>query len=341
MTLKPCRPGVRARTARAGALFACLGWFITLGTASVTALAQETWPAKQAIKIIAPYPPAGTTDVLARVLAQKLGETLGQTVLVENRPGAGGNIGQEFAAKAAPDGYTFVLTANPALNTNMFLYKRLGYDPNRDYAPISLVATAGSVLVVHPSVPAKNINELVALAKARPGKMNFGSGGRGTPAHVLGEVFKAGNGLDIVHVPYKGTIQSVTDLVAGQLDMVFSDMVPAVPQIKAGKLRALGVTSPQRAPALPEVPTFAEQGYTKQMPQGWWAILAPRGTAPAIIERMNAELGRIVKLTEIQGLYVSLGMFPAHSTPEAIMERARAEAPEMGKILKAAGVEPE
>ena len=206
---------------------------VTLAAAPLGALAQGAWPNKP-IKFIAPYPPGGTTDVLCRLLAIKLGESLGQPLTVENRPGAGGNIGQEMAAKAAPDGYTIVLTANPALNTNAHLYKRLGYDPFNDYAPVSLVATAGSVLTVHPSVPAKNIAELIALAKAKPGKMNYGSGGRGTPAHVLGEVFKTQVGIDIVHVPYKGTIQSVTDLVAGQLDMVFADMVPAVATSETG-----------------------------------------------------------------------------------------------------------
>jgi tripartite-type tricarboxylate transporter receptor subunit TctC len=318
----------------------CAAVAAALVCAGAPALAQDAYPNKP-IHFIAPYPPGGTTDVLARVLAIKLGESLGQTLAVENHPGAGGNIGQEIAAKAAPDGYTLVLTANPALNTNKFLYKRLGYDPFNDYAPISLVATAGSVLVVHPKVAATNISELIALAKANPGKLNFGSGGRGTPAHVLGEVFKSITGVNIVHVPYKGTVQSVTDLVAGQLDIVFSDMVPAVPQIKAGKLRALAVTSPQRSPILPEVPTFAESGIAKPMPQGWWAILAPKGTPPAIINRINADLGRIVRQKDIEDRYTSLGIFTAHSTPGEVMERAKAEAPEMGRILKAAGVEPE
>jgi tripartite-type tricarboxylate transporter receptor subunit TctC len=304
------------------------------------AAAQDSYPNK-VIRFIAPYPPGGTTDVLARVLAHKLGETLGQTLAVENHPGAGGNIGQEIAAKAAPDGYTLVLAANPALNTNMFLYKRLGYDPFNDFAAIALVATAGSVLVVHPSVPARNMNELIALAKAKPGKLNFGSGGRGTPAHVLGEVFKSITGIDIVHVPYKGTISAVTDLVAGQIEMVFSDMVPAVPQIKAGKLRALAVTSPRRPPILPDVPTFAESGIAKPMPQGWWAILAPKGTPPSIINRINADLGRILKQKDVEAYYTNLGLFTAYSKPGEVMERARAEAQEMGKVLKAAGVEPE
>lgn len=323
-------PAIRALAACAAALALC---------AAPAALAQN-YPTKT-IKFIAPYPPGGTTDVLARVLAQKLGESLGQTLAVENHPGAGGNIGQELAAKSPPDGYTLVLTANPALQTNQFLYKRLGFDPFNDYAPISIVATAGSVVVVHPNVPAKNLNELISIAKASPGKYNFGSGGRGTPAHVLGEVFKSITGVNIVHVPYKGTIQAVTDLVAGQVDIVFSDMVPAVPQIKGGKLRALAVTTEKRSPILPDVPTFAESGVTTPMPQGWWAVLAPKGTPPAIINRLNGELAKVLKMKDVEDRYVGLGIVVATSKPEDVIARARAEAPEMGRILKAAGVEPE
>jgi len=318
----------------------CLGVAAALALPAAPALAQGAYPNKP-IKMVAPYPPGGTTDVLSRVLAQKMGESLGQTITVENRPGASGNIGQEFAAKAAPDGYTLVLTSSPALTTNVHLYKRLGFDPFNDYAPIALVASAGSVLVVHPNVAAKTVPELIALAKAQPGKLNFGSGGRGTPAHVLGEMFKSITGVNIVHVPYKGTIQSVTDLVAGQLEMVFSDMVPAVPQIKGGKLRAIGVTSEQRSAILPEVPTFTEQGISAPFPQNWWAILAPKGTPPAIVNRINADLARILKMKDVEEKYNGLGLAAIHSTPEQVMVRAKAEMPEMGKILKAAGVEPE
>lgn len=318
-----------------GVLAACAA--VALCSAPVLA---QNYPAKP-IKFIAPYPPGGTTDVLARVLAQKMGELLGQPLAVENHPGAGGNIGQELAAKSAPDGYTLVLTANPALNTNQFLYKRLGYDPFNDYAPISLVASAGSVVVVNPKVQAKTLGELIALAKAKPGTLNFGSGGRGTPAHVLGEVFKSITGVNIVHVPYKGTIQAVTDLVAGQVDIVFSDMVPAVPQIKGGNLRALAVTTEKRSPILPEVPTFVEAGVTKPMPQGWWAVMAPKGTPAPIVTQLHDNLVKVLAMKDVQDRYVSLGIVPISSKPEDVIARAKAEAPEMGKILKAAGVEPE
>ena len=311
-----------------------------LALAAAPALAQDVYPSKP-IRFIAPFPPGGTTDVLSRILAQKLTDSLGRQVLVDNRPGAGGNIGHEVAAKTAPDGYTLLMSSNAALVTNPHLYKRLGFDPLNDFSPISVVAKAGPVLVVHPSVPARSVKELIALAKARPGKLNFGSGGKGTPAHVAGEIFKAATAITIIHVPYKGGILAVTDLVAGQIDMVFSDMVPAVPQIKAGRLRALAVASEQRSPALPDVPTMIEAGMQEPIPETWWAMIAPKSTPPAIINRLNAELAQIMKLPDVQERYAGLGIFTAHTTPERVMELVKLEAPQIGKVLKAAGVEPD
>jgi len=304
------------------------------------AFAQDAYPTKP-IRFIAPFPAGGTTDVLSRILAQKLTDSLGRQVVVDNRAGAGGNIGHEIAAKTAPDGYTLLMSSNAALVTNPHLYKRLGFDPLNDFSPISVVAKAGPVLVVHPSVPARSVKELVALAKARPGQLNFGSGGRGTPAHIAGEIFKAATGINIIHVPYKGGILAVTDLVGGQIAMVFSDMVPAVPQIKGGKLRALAVTSEQRSPALPDVPTMIEAGVTEPIPETWWAMLAPRSTPAAIINRLNADLAQIMKLSDVQEKYAGLGVSTVHTTPERVLELVRVEAPKMGKVLKAAGVEPD
>ena len=313
---------------------------LLLGFTAALALAQDAYPSKP-IRFIAPFPPGGTTDVLSRILAQKLTDSLGRQVVVDNRPGAGGNIGHEVAAKTAPDGYTLLMSSNAALVTNPHLYKRLGFDPLNDFSPVSVVAKAGPVLVIHPSVPARNVNELIALAKARPGQLNFGSGGKGTPAHVAGEIFKAATRINIVHVPYKGGIVAVTDLVAGQIDMVFSDMVPAVPQIKAGRLRALAVASEQRSPALPDVPTMIEAGMQEPIPETWWAMIAPKSTPPAIINRLNAELAQIMKLPDVQVRYAGLGIFTAHTTPERVMELVKLEAPQIGKVLKAAGVEPD
>ena len=311
-----------------------------LGTAAPILLAQGTYPVKP-IRLIAPFPPGGTTDVLCRLVAQKLTDALGRQVVVENRPGAGGNIGHEYAARAAPDGYTLLLSATGALVTNQFLYKRLGFDPQNDFAPVSLVATSGPVLVVHPSVPARSVRELIVLAKARPGQLNYGSGGRGTTAHIVGEVFKTATAVNIVHVPYKGGGMAVTDLVAGQIEMSFADMVPSVPHIKSGRLRALAVTSEQRSPALPELPTMAEAGVKEPFPQTWWAITAPKGTPAAIISRINAELAQIMKQPDLREKYTGLGLFPVHTTPERVLELVKLGAPQMQRILRAAGVEPE
>lgn len=300
----------------------------------------QTYPAKL-IRMIAPFPPGGTTDVLCRVVAQRLTDALGRQVIVENRPGASGGIGHEVAARAAPDGYTLLLTAKAALVVNPYLYKRLGYDPLNDFAPVSLVATAGPVLVVHPAVPAKNVRELIALAQARPGQLNFGSGGRGTTAHIIGEVFKTVGKVNIVHVPYKGGILAVMDLVAGQIDLSFSDMVPAVPQVKSGRLRALAVTTAKRSPTLPEVPTMAEAGVKEPFPQQWWAVAAPKGTPRPIIDRINTAMAQMIDRPEVKERFAELGVFPAHTTPERVLELVRIESPEMARYLKMAGVEPE
>jgi len=280
---------------------------------------SQAYPAKP-VRMIAPFPPGGTTDSLARLVGQKLTEGLGATVIIDNRPGASGNIGLEVASKAAPDGYTLVLAGGAALVTNQFLYKRLGFDPHTDFIPISIVATAAPVLVVHPAVPARNVKELIALAKAWPGQLNFGSGGVGTTSHIIGEVFKATTGVNMVHVPYKGGVLAVIALVGGQLDLSFSDMVPAVPQVKAGKLRALAVTSEQRSPTLPDVPTMAEAGVTASFPTQWWTVAAPKGTPAAIITRINTEIGRFMKQPDVQEKYTAMGIFTAHTTPERVTE---------------------
>jgi tripartite-type tricarboxylate transporter receptor subunit TctC len=302
--------------------------------------AQDAWPSRP-LRMVAPFPPGGTTDVLGRIIAQRLSDALGRQVLVENRPGAGGNLGNEFAARLPPDGYNILLSSSAQLVTNVHLYKRLGFDPLNDFSPVSQVASSGQVLVVHPSIPVKTVQQLVAIARAKPGSLNFGSGGRGTPAHVAGEVFQVATGTKLVHVPYKGGGLAVVDLVAGQIDMVLSDMAPAVPQVKAGKLRALAVTSERRSPALPDVPTLAETGIKGSIPDVWWVLMTPRGTAPAVVARLNAEVGTMMKSPELQERFAQLGITPLHSTPERVTELIRLETPAIGKALKAAGIEPE
>jgi tripartite-type tricarboxylate transporter receptor subunit TctC len=305
-----------------------------------TALSQPGYPSKP-IRFIAPFPPGGATDTLCRLLAQKLSDSLGQPVTVDNRPGASGNIGHELAMKTAPDGYTLLLTNSSTLTTNPHLFKRLPFDPLGDFTPVSLVATAGQVLVVHPSVPVSSVAELVTLAKTRPGDLNFGSGGKGIQSHISGEMFKSMTGVNIVHVPYKGTVQAVADLVAGQVQLVFADMVPAMPHIKSGRLKPLAVTTAARSPALPEVPTMIEAGVPGYNATIWWAVALPKGAETALIQRLNSELGRVIALADVRERYASLGMSPAHSTPREVTELIRSDTQKFGPILKAAGVEPE
>ncbi|MBV8030293.1 MAG: tripartite tricarboxylate transporter substrate binding protein [Betaproteobacteria bacterium] len=304
------------------------------------AQAAGAYPRKP-VRFIAPFPPGGTSDVLCRLLGQKLAERLGQPVLVENKPGASSNIGHELVARQPADGYTILLSNNGALVINPFLFKRLGFDPVSDFSPVSMVASAGQVLVVHPSVPVASVRELIALAKAKPGELHYGSGGKGIPSHITAETFKAATGVDIVHVPYKGTVQAVTDLVGGQVELVFSDMVPAMPHIRAGKLRALGVTTAERSPALPDVPTIDDAGVPGFRALVWWAVLAPRATPPAVIDRLNAELGRIVGESEVQDKYASLGVATEHSAPQQVLARMQADARAFAPVLKAARMEPE
>ena len=319
---------------------AALGLALASTFAPAWTLAQSAYPVRS-IRLIAPFPPGGTSDVLARLIAQKLSELLGQTVAVDNRAGASGNIGHEAAAKSPADGYTLLLSNSSTVVTNPHLFKKMPFDPINDFAPISMVASAGQVLVVHPSVAAATLAELTALARANPGKLNFGSGGKGIQSHISGEMYKSAVGIDIVHIPYKGTIQSVTDLVAGQIQMVFSDMVPAMPQIKAGKLRAIAVTSVQRSAALPEVPTMIESGIAGFDSGVWWSIAAPRGTPGEVVSRVNAELAKVMQMPDVRETYAKLGVTTQHSTPAKVTETIKAESPLMARILKAAGVEAE
>ena len=284
---------------------------------ALTAYAQ-TYPSRP-IKFVAPFPPGGSSDVLCRLLGAKLAEGLGQPVTVENRPGAAASIGHEYAAKQPPDGYTIVITSSSTLVNNLYLYKHHAFDAFTDFAPISMIASAGQVLVVHPSVPAKSVRELIALAKSQPGKLNFGSGGKGIQSHISGEMFKAATGVDIVHVPYKGTVQSVADLVAGQVQMVFSDMVPAMPHIRAGRLRPLAVTTRERAAVLPDVPTMIEAGVKDYVVNTWMGFATPAGVPAPVLDRLNAEINRIGQSPAVRDKMLAQGieMLPPDSPAQA------------------------
>ncbi len=315
----------------------CAAFAAVLSLVCAQAIAQP-YPSKT-LRLIAPFPPGGSSDVLSRLLAQRLTDTLGRQVVVENRPGAGSNLGHEVAAKAPADGYTMLLSNNVALATNRHLYKRLGFDPDNDFAPISIVARAGPVLVVHPSVPARSVSELIALAKARPGQLNFGSGGRGTPAHVAGEILKSAARINIIHVPYKGGILAVNDTLGGQIEMMFSDMVPAVPHIKTGRLRALAVATPERSAILPDVPTLAQAGVKQPVPETWWALVVPKGSPEAAIARINSDLGKIMQIPEVRERYATMGIFTMHTTPAQVTEKVKIDSIQIGQALKAAGVQ--
>ncbi len=304
------------------------------------ALAQDVYPSKP-VRFVAPYPPGGSSDVLARVIAQKLSESLGKQVIVENRPGAAGNIGHELVAKSPPDGYTILLTTKSQMVNNIYLYKKLPFDPLADFSYLSLIAYSGHVLVVHPAVPVRSVRELINLARKQPGKLSYGSSGLGSTVNIVAEVFKSIENLDIVHVPYKGTVLAVADVVGGQIEMVFSDMVPAVPQIRGNRLRALAVTTAERSPALPGVPTMAESGVREEMPTQWWGIIGPKGMATGIVTRLNGEIHRIINLPEIKERYNDLGIVPLLTTPERMQETVRIDAPKMAKILAGIGLKPE
>lgn len=303
------------------------------------ALAQAgpgVYPGKP-IRFILPFPPGGGTDILGRIIADRLTASLGQPVVIENRGGAGGNVGAEAAAKSAPDGHTIVLVA-PSLAISSSLYSKLNYDPVKDFAPISLVATVPNVMVTHPSVPAQSLGEFIALAKGRPGGMNFGSGGSGTSNHLGGELFNIVAGVKLVHVPYKGVNLAMNDVLAGQIHLVIIGVPAAAPHIKAGRLRALAIIAPQRAPALPDVPTAAEAGLPNFEVTTWYGVLAPAGTPRPIINRLNAELARAMHAPELKERLAAMATDPVTSTPEEFADYIRQEIAKWGKVVRDAGL---
>jgi tripartite-type tricarboxylate transporter receptor subunit TctC len=300
----------------------------------------EQYPTKP-VRFIAPFPPGGTSDIIARTVAQKLSDGFGRQFIVDNRGGATGTIGYDLASKAPPDGYTLLLSSMGGMVTNQFLYKRLPYDPINDFIHISQLATAGQVLVIHPSVQAKTAPDLVSLAKSKPGGLTVGSGGIGTTQHIVAEVFQNATGTKMTHVPYKGSVLAVGATVGGEINMTFADMAPAVPHVKAGRLRALVVSSEQRSNALPDVPTMGEAGIKGWFPQTWWAMSAPKGTPAAIVKRLNGEVAKAMKSPDVAEKFANLGLTPLHSTPERIAELVKTAMPQMGQVIKSAGIKPE
>jgi tripartite-type tricarboxylate transporter receptor subunit TctC len=299
--------------------------------AAGTAVAQ-TYPAKP-VRWIIPFPPGGAMDVMARALGPKMAESLGQPVVVENRPGAGGVIGSDVVAKAPPDGYTIMIVSiGQAVNPS--LYPKLPFDPIKDFEPVTLVGVVPNVLVVHPSVKANSVAELVALAKAQPGKLNYASAGNGTSIHLAGELFAAMAGVDITHVPYKGSGPAVTDLLGGQVNLMFDSITSAKPHIQAGKLRALGVTSQRRSTALPNVPTIAEAGIKGYEVSPWFAVFVPAKTPKAVVDRLHSEITKALKSPDIQERFASIGAEPVGSTPEQLAAHLERETARWSKIIR-------
>jgi tripartite-type tricarboxylate transporter receptor subunit TctC len=305
-----------------------------------SALAQADAYPNKPLRFILPFPPGGGTDILGRIISERLAANLGQPVVIENRGGAGGNVGAETAAKSAPDGYTIVLVA-PSLAISPSLYSRLNYDPVKDFAPVSLVATVPNVMITHPSVPAQTLREFIALAKSKPGSMNFGSGGNGTSNHLAGELFNIVAGVKLVHVPYKGVNLAMNDVLSGEVHLVVIGIPAAAPHIKAGKLRALALIAPQRSPALPEVPTVAEAGLPDFEVTTWYGVLAPAGTPRPIVTRLNAELVKIMHAPELKERLASLATDPATSTPEEFAAYIKQEIAKWAEVVRKAGLKAE
>ena len=299
-------------------------------------LAQAQYP-NRAIKMMVPFPPAGATDVVGRIVAQKLTERLGQSVVVENRPGAGGSIGSDMVAKAAPDGYTILMATSSTHSIGPSLQK-LPYDPIRDFAAITHVADVPNVLVVSPKLPAASVKELVALAKAQPGKLNFASSGVGTIVHLNGELFKMVTGTDLVHVPYKGTALAIPDLASGNIAMLFDSLASVMPHIKSGSAKPIAINSKGRSRLLPEVPTLAEAGLPAFDRYTWFGLFAPAGTPPDIVRKLQTEVAAALKSPDLRERFDAVGAEPVGSTPEQFVERIKSDAARWAEVIRKADV---
>lgn len=296
----------------------------------------QTYPAKP-VRFVVPFVPGGPTDIQGRMLGEKLGQRLGQQVIIDNRGGAGGNIGMELTAKSPPDGYTIVIATVGTWAVNPYLYQ-LPYDVIRDFAPVTQVSTSPGALIVHPSVPVKNVKELIALAKKRPGDLNYGSSGVGGFGHICGELFNLMTGTKMTHIPYKSSAPALTDLIAGNIQVLFNNLISTTPFVKTGRVRALATTGAKRSPALPDLPTLDEAGLKGYENSSWSAVAAPAGTPPAITSRLHKEFVEILKMPDIQKRHAEVGAEIIASTPEQFHAYLKSELAKFGKLVKAAGI---
>ena len=310
------------------------------GATAVPAALAQTWPVKP-MRIVVPFPPGGGTDIGTRILAQKLQEAWGQAVVVENKPGAAGIVGTELVAKSAPDGYTFMMGNIGTHAINVSLYKQLSYDPVKDFAPVSMVADLPLLLLVHPSVPANSVQELIALAKSQPGKLNFSSSGAGGSMHVAAELFKSMAGVDMVHIPYKGGAPAVADLISGQVPLSFATVLETIQFVKAGKVRALAVTNNRRSVALPDLPTISESGLPGYQSISWLALFAPAGTPKDIVNKASIETMRILKLPDVRERLLAQGAEPIGSTPEQLATILAGDIAKYARVIRESGYKPE
>jgi len=320
-------------------LSTCLALALGTSLAAFPAIAQQ-YPTK-AVRLIVPFPPGGGNDILARAVGQRLSERLGQQVVVDNRGGAGGLVGATLAATALPDGYTLFLASLGNLAVNPALHEKPPYDPIRDFAPITLLATSSFIIVVTNSLPATSIKEFVALAKAKPGSLNYGSAGAGSSLHLTAEIFRQATGINIVHVPYKGTAPAITELIAGQVQVMFSTMPPALSQVRAGKLRGLGVTTAKRAAAAPELPTVAEAGFPGFDVSNWQGMVGPAKLPRALVDRLNADLNAVLKTPQMVDTLAAQGLEAAGGTPQQFAALIKTEVAKYAAVIKAAGIKAE
>jgi tripartite-type tricarboxylate transporter receptor subunit TctC len=298
--------------------------------------AAQNYPQKP-VRLIVGVPPGGTTDVVARLVGQKLGEQLGQQVVIDNRGGAGGNIGAEVVAKAPPDGYTLFLATIGTMTINPSLYKKMPFDTLRDFAAISQLTSMPQLLVVHPSVPVKTVKELISYAKSRPGQLNFASGGSGTAIHLAGELFKTMANVDMVHIAYKGSGPAMTDLLGGQVSLMFDQILTALPHVQSGRLRALAVTTEKRSQAAPQIPTISEAALPGYAVTTWHGLLAPAGTAREIVNRLSTETAKALQSAEVRDRFAAQGVEPVSSTPEQFAAMMKSELEKWRKVIAVSG----
>jgi len=308
---------------------------LALAVLAITALAQD-YPAK-VVNVIVPWPPGGPSDIAARPIAKILQENLKQPFVIDNRGGGGGNIGSALVARAAPDGYSLLITSSAPIVINPSLYKNMPYDPQKDLQPITNLLRVPLVLVAHPSVPARTVQELVAYIKAQGGKFQYASAGNGTPQHMTGELFRSNAGLDMIHVPYKGSAPAITDLLGGHVPVMFDSMVAILPHLKAGKVKAIAVTSAKRSPQLPDTPTFVEAGYPAVESYAWYGMFTRAGTPKEVVAKLNAETLKAMKHPEFQKVLTDTGSDFVGDTPENFTAFVKAEAVKWAKVAKDSG----